>query len=117
MAHNHIVANLLREMGSYLKGKSCKVLPSDMRVTIPSGKAYMYPDVIIYCGQPELENARFRSTLKNPVVIFEILSASTEQAPTGGEKVPLLPANPFLPGICLLNRFRRMLYGNQSPAR
>jgi Uma2 family endonuclease len=82
MAHNHIVANLLREIGSYLKGKSCKILPSDMRVTIPSGKAYMYPDVIVYCGQAELEDDRF-DTLKNPAIIFEVLSPSTEQHDRG----------------------------------
>ncbi|HEY4109033.1 Uma2 family endonuclease [Puia sp.] len=77
MAHNDILVNLIAEMRNNLKGKPCKVLPGDMRVTVPSGEAYMYPDALIVCGEPELMDDRF-DTLKNPVVIFEILSPSTE---------------------------------------
>jgi len=76
LAHNEILANLIGEMGNILKGKPCRILPSDMRVTIPSGDAYMYPDALIVCGKPELMDDRF-DTLMNPVVIFEILSPST----------------------------------------
>jgi Uma2 family endonuclease len=78
MAHNRILINLIREIGSNLKDKPCEILPSDMRVAVPSGNAYMYPDATIVCGGPEMEDDRF-DTLKNPVVIFEILSPSTEQ--------------------------------------
>jgi Uma2 family endonuclease len=31
--HNRIVANLIREVGSFLKGKLCDIFPSDLRVT------------------------------------------------------------------------------------
>jgi Uma2 family endonuclease len=29
LAHNYIVANILREIGSFLKGKSCRITPSE----------------------------------------------------------------------------------------
>ena len=77
MAHNRIVANLVREVGILLKGKSCEILSTDMRTCTPSESAYMYPDALIVCGEPELADNRF-DTLKNPVVIFEVLSPSTK---------------------------------------
>jgi Uma2 family endonuclease len=82
MSHNRILINLIRETGANLKDKPCEILPSDMRVTNPSGTAYMYPDATIVCGGPELDDDRL-DTLKNPVVIFEILSPSTEQHDRG----------------------------------
>jgi Uma2 family endonuclease len=82
LAHNYIVANLIREIGMSLKDRPCNILPSDIRVSIPSRESYMYPDAVIVCGKPEMEDDRF-DTLKNPVVIFEILSPSTEDHDRG----------------------------------
>ena len=76
LAHNRIVSTLLRELGNVLKDRPCEILPSDIRVTVPSGKAYMYPDATIVCGVPEMEDDKF-DTLKNPRVIFEVLSPAT----------------------------------------
>ena len=75
-AHNRIVSNLIREMGTYLKGKPCEILPGDMRVTTPNETVYMYPDAVIVCGLPKMSDDTF-DTLKNPRVIFEVLSPST----------------------------------------
>ena len=74
--HNRIQANLLINIGSCLKGKNCSILPGDMRVTTPTQDAYMYPDSLIVCGEPQLQDDTF-DTLLNPSVIFEILSPST----------------------------------------
>jgi Uma2 family endonuclease len=82
LAHNHIVANLIREIGILLKGQPCLILPSDIRISIPSKESYMYPDAVIVCGKPEMEDDQF-DTLRNPVVIFEILSPSTEDHDRG----------------------------------
>jgi len=38
---------------------------------------YTYPDVVVVCGDLELEDKKF-DTLLNPLVIIEILSNSTE---------------------------------------
>src|ERR1700744_5652781 len=78
LSHNRIMVNLIRKVGQALAGKPCEILPNDMRVTVPSRKAYMYPDASIVCGGPELVEDNQFDTLKNPVVIFEILSPSTE---------------------------------------
>jgi Uma2 family endonuclease len=81
LAHNDIAANLIGEIRSLLKDRPYRILPSDIRVSIPSRESYMYPDAVIVCGQPEMEDDTF-DTLKNPVVIFEILSPSTEDIMT-----------------------------------
>ncbi len=51
-----------------------------MRVKIED--KYVYPDIVIYCGEPEFEDMEF-DTLINPVVIMEILSESTESYDRG----------------------------------
>ena len=76
LKHNRVAMNLYREVSYFLKGKRCSILPSDMRVSTPSQDAYMYPDAVIVCGEPQLEDDKF-DTLLNPSVIFEILSPST----------------------------------------
>jgi Uma2 family endonuclease len=82
LAHNDIVANLMRETGYFLKGKASRVLCSDMRVSINSMEWYMYPDVIIVGEKPELEEDE-PDTLINPMVLFEVLSSSTEDRDRG----------------------------------
>jgi len=80
--HNFINANLIIEIGLFLKGHKCKILPSDMRVSTPSRDAYIYPDASIVCSELELEDNKF-DTLLNPCVVFEILSPSTKKNDAG----------------------------------
>lgn len=82
LAHNRIVANLVRNIGNALEGKSCEILPSDIRVTAPSYESYMYSDATIVCGKPEMEDDKF-DNLTNPTVIFEVLSPGTEDHDRG----------------------------------
>ena len=53
-----------------------------MRVCTPTQDAYMYPDALIVCGEPQLEDDKF-DTLINLSVIFEILSPSTRSIDKG----------------------------------
>lgn len=75
-AHNVIVGNVLGELRQQLKGKPCRVYPSDLRVKVSSTGLYTYPDVIVVCGRSELEQPG--DTLLNPNVIVEVLSESSE---------------------------------------
>lgn len=80
--HNHIVANLLREVGNCLKGQECAVFPSDLRVTSPSAKNFFYPDVTVVCGETKKQPGVF-DTITNPTVIFEVMSEGTENIDRG----------------------------------
>ena len=50
--HNVIARNLVGLLHSFLKGKECSVLLSDMRVTNASRDYYLYPDASVFCGKP-----------------------------------------------------------------
>ena len=84
LKHNRIVRNLLRDIGGFLKGKTCEVFPSDLRVGIPALNSFTYPDITIVCGKPELLDDKF-DTLLNPSVIIEVLSPSTESYDRGSK--------------------------------
>lgn len=74
--HSLIIGNCVREIGNGLKGKGCRVLPTEMQVFCPTGLR-TYPDISIVCGAPEYEGDK-NDVLLNPVAIVEVLSPSTE---------------------------------------
>jgi Uma2 family endonuclease len=75
-AHNLIVANVLAEMRQHVRGRPCRVYPSDMRVKVSPSGLYTYPDVVVVCGQPQCEQPG--ETLVNPTLLVEVLSDSSE---------------------------------------
>jgi Uma2 family endonuclease len=77
LRHNQIVVNLSRELSLKLKSRPCGVYANDLRVRITESGLYTYPDVVVVCGEPQLEDAHL-DTLLNPTLIVEVLSPSTE---------------------------------------
>lgn len=80
--HNLIVANLIREMGTMLKTRPCRVYPSDMKVKVVRSGALLYPDVMVVCGEEKLVDES-GDCLLNPTVVIEVLSESTERYDRG----------------------------------
>jgi len=80
--HSLIAANLIREIGQQLKGRSCEVLTGDMRIRVPATGLYTYADVVAVCGEPALADGHF-DTLTNPAVLIEVLSPSTQDYDRG----------------------------------
>lgn len=76
--HTTVSDNLVGELRSRLKGTGCRVLSRDMRVRVDATGLYTYPDVLILCGPPVLEDDH-GDVLLNPRIIFEVLSDSTER--------------------------------------
>jgi Uma2 family endonuclease len=115
LAHNDIVANLLREIGSFLKGTQCKIRPSDLRISIPSANSYTYPDATIICGNPEMEDDKF-DTARNPAVIFEVLSGSSKEYDRGN-KFLYYQRIASLQEFILIDSFKKyaVIYTRQSP--
>ena len=81
-AHNLVVANVIRELGAQLRSSPCAVLPSDLRVWIEVSRRYVYPDVTVVCGEPELTDAD-PEALVNPTLLVEVLSDTTESYDRG----------------------------------
>lgn len=73
--HNEIALNIATEFKLAFRGRSCKVYMEGVRVRV-SPTQYRYPDVVAVCGDLDFADTNPK-TLLNPIVIFEILSAST----------------------------------------
>jgi Uma2 family endonuclease len=80
-AHTVIVGNIAGELRNLLKGKPCRVSPTDLRVKVGNSGFYTYPDVVVVCGPPQLEQPG--EVLCNPQVIIEVLSEGTEAKDRG----------------------------------
>lgn len=81
--HNKILTNIIVSAGSHLKDKSCNIYPSDLRIAVKSKSSFFYPDATIVCGELQFDDEGLKDTVKNPAVIFEILSPSTEDYDIG----------------------------------
>ncbi len=77
LAHTRITADIVTELNIQLRGGKCEVISNDMRVKTGRKGAYLYPDVVVFCGEPEFEDNVF-DTLLNPILIVEVLSPTTE---------------------------------------
>ena len=77
LAHTRITADIVTELNNQLRGGECEVISNDMRVKTGPKGAYFYPDVVVFCGEPEVEDNVF-DTLLNPILVIEVLSPSTE---------------------------------------
>ncbi len=81
-AHNQIVGNLVGELRQRLRGRPCDVLPSDLKVFVPSKPGVVYPDVTVVCGDARFRDDE-RDVLVNPTLVVEVLSESTERFDRG----------------------------------
>jgi len=75
--HSIISFNLIREIGQGLRNKNCIGFESNMKLEIAEADAYVYPDLMVVCGDVKLaENTT--DVITNPVLIIEVLSPGTE---------------------------------------
>jgi Uma2 family endonuclease len=75
--HNLIVANLVAELVVQLRGRPCRVYPSDLRVAASAEGPIYYPDLVALCAEPNFLDGEI-DTLLNPEVLIEVLSPTTE---------------------------------------
>ncbi|HYE75329.1 MAG TPA: Uma2 family endonuclease [Blastocatellia bacterium] len=76
-AHSRISVNAISVLVQKLRGKSCEVFNSDMRIKVPAAFPYRYPDVSGVCGTPVFDEIQGQQMLVNPILIVEVLSPST----------------------------------------
>ena len=73
--HSGIKVNITVELGIQLRNRDYSVRNSDMSVRV-GGSRFVYPDVSVVRGQPELEEND--TILLNPILTVEVLSPTTE---------------------------------------
>lgn len=80
--HSLISKNLIQHVNNLLVGKGCNAVGADLRVYIQSKNTYVYPDVMVVCGDFNYVKGR-DDTITNPITVFEILSKSTQNYDLG----------------------------------
>ena len=75
--HILIAVNISSSLNGQLKERPCRVFSSDLRVKVAPSGLYTYPDVVVVCGDVQVEDSH-GDTVLNPTVIVEVLSPSTE---------------------------------------
>ena len=100
--HNQITGNLQGELYSALKGSPCVATSADLRVRVAACDRYYYPDLTVVCGTPQFEDSH-SDTLLNPILIIEVLSATTETTDRG-EKLHCYQTLPSLDTYLLVSQ-------------
>ena len=74
--HNQISGATMANLYNQLRGQDYTVIPSQQRIKVMATGLITYPDVGVVQGKPAIVDKY--DTIANPLVIIEILSASTE---------------------------------------
>ena len=77
-SHNRINLNLAFALENRLESRGCEVFAIDIGVLVDLEGTYVYPDVIVVCGEQKFRTGALQTTLENPTLLFEILSPTTE---------------------------------------
>ena len=73
-AHVVVNGNLVMALSQHLRGTRCRVYLPDMKLRIAEADAFFYPDLKVSCDDRDL---RAEYAIEHPVLLAEILSAST----------------------------------------
>jgi Uma2 family endonuclease len=78
LAHERIIGNTFNLLNGKSTDNRCQVLGSGMQIEVPSAPPYRYADGSVVCGRVEIERFNGNDLLLNPILIYEVLSPSTE---------------------------------------
>jgi Uma2 family endonuclease len=108
--HGDIVGNFLSLIKVHMRGRDCKTLNSDCRVSIVGSTKYVYPDLSVTCDDRDKTTTQY---ITYPCLIIEVLSDSTVRAASAfaeaydrGNKFKLYRQNPALQEYVLVSTDR-----------
>ncbi len=112
--HNRILTNVSTTLDIQLKNRDCNNYSSDMKISVQQGERYLYPDIVVTCGQERFENDH-TDVLLNPLVIVEILSQSTEAYDRGTKFLYYQTINALQAYVLISQTSRRLeIYHKQA---
>ncbi len=97
--HGSIALNFGSLLKIHMRGRGCKTLNSDCRVSIVGSSKYVYPDISVTCDDRDETTAQY---ITYPCLIIEFLSPSTE-AYDRGNKFRMYRQNPSLQEYVLVS--------------
>jgi len=77
--HNLLIQNCVVALRRALRGRGCSIFAENVRVAVDENQHYNYPDVVVSCAPTDTDPR----TVHQPVLIIEVLSASTEARDRG----------------------------------
>jgi Uma2 family endonuclease len=105
LAHERTIGNTFNLLNRQLADNRCQVLGSGMQIKVPSALPYRYGDGSVVCGEVEVERFNGNDLLLNPILIYEVLSPSTE-AYDRGDKFTYYKSIPSLREYLLIAQHR-----------
>lgn len=106
--HSRLASRIGALLTVALGGKPCVALQSDMLVKSPVDGFAAFPDASVVCNGPILTTHEKSPALTNPIVVVEVLSATTE-AFDRGEKFERYKAIPSLVDYVLVSQDHRQI--------
>ncbi len=80
--HAMISGDVFGLLRGQLRGRSCRIAGSDLRLQVAPDGLYAYPDIVVFCGEPRFSDPR-TDTITDATLIIEVLSSSTENYDRG----------------------------------
>ncbi|HEX8529530.1 MAG TPA: Uma2 family endonuclease, partial [Cytophagales bacterium] len=92
LAHNQIVQNLSLLLRRDFRPKGCRVYTESVKLQAEAFRRYFYPDVMLTCSETD---GAAQQLVREPVLLIEVLSDSTEKHDLG-KKVDYSLPHPIL---------------------
>lgn len=115
--HGIVSVNLTSEIHQQLKGKDCQLRAKDTKIAsniLPEKKTssmkgmFSYPDLVVFCGEPEFHDEH-KDIILNPKVIIEVHSDSTELFDRNTKFIRYSKFNPTLTDFILVSQDKPMV--------
>jgi Uma2 family endonuclease len=74
--HSRIASDVLTLLNVQMRGRRCEIAESNLRLRVTPEGLFTYPDIFVFCGEPQLADDR-KDTVIDATVIIEVLSPST----------------------------------------
>lgn len=78
IGHERVMGNAFDLLRTQLRGSECTVFSSNMQIKVPAAPPYRYADGSVVCGTVDVERFNGNDLLLNPILVYEVLSPSTE---------------------------------------
>ncbi|MCF8246024.1 MAG: Uma2 family endonuclease [Saprospiraceae bacterium] len=108
-SHSKIAVNITRALDNWIKAQKLPliVLNSDTKIRIQDFNRNFYPDALVVCEKVNYWNGR-TDIITNPVLIFEVLSESTEHYDRE-DKFRMYRTLPSFKEYVLVNQFKPLV--------
>ena len=78
LSHEQVMGNMFDLLRNQLRDGKSTVFGSNMHIKVPTAPPYRYADGSVVCGKVEVERFNGSDLLLNPILVYEVLSPSTE---------------------------------------